>query len=165
MTTSKETLSADIDLVKEVEQLRIKQKLLISALEKEKSEEKNQQLADISSKIDFIVEIFKNASNEDSQKEEDVQTTILEKLDDVLSTVEKRFDDIDAKIAKLNQQPQKQPQQDSNTTQNTSSNDKSSLPPPPQFYDQVKQKEASQQEEKKEASPQKEQKKKGFFSK
>lgn len=118
---SKDTLSADLDLVKEIEQLRIKQKLLIDALGRKKKEEHSKQLADLSSKIDFLVEIFKNASKDDDEKEEDKQASLIEKLDEMTSTLEKRFDVIDKKLSSLEKKNQSQ-----------------SMPPVPDFHENEK---------------------------
>ena len=155
---SKETLSADLDLVKEVEQLRIKQKLLIDALGRKKKEEQDQQLADLSSKIDFLVEIFKNASKEEEQQGEDNQASLVEKIDEVISKVDERFEKLDERISSIEKKVT-QPQQ---------------TPPVPEFHNQnnegakkdsEKKEEGAQQQPQNKEEEKASKKKKGLFSK
>ncbi len=97
---SKDTLSADLDLVKEIEQLRIKQRLLIDSLNRKYKHDKDKQLADLSSKLDFIVEIFKDASEQDEKKEHE-ENPVLAKLDEFFTTFEGRFDELERKVSRL----------------------------------------------------------------
>lgn len=97
---SKDTLSADLDLVKEIEQLRIKQRLLIDSLNRKYKHDKDKQLADLSSKLDFIVEIFKDASEQDEKKEHE-ENPVLTKLDEFFTTFESRFDELERKVSRL----------------------------------------------------------------
>lgn len=109
---AKASLSSDLDLVKEVEQLRIKQKLLLTAIkEKDKKIEVEKMLNSISSQISFLVEIFKEANNTDengSEKSdedksaekvtlEDINTSITLFKEEVLT----KISDLDKKILKV----------------------------------------------------------------
>lgn len=103
---SKDTLSADLDLVKEIEQLRIKQRLLIDSLNRKYKHDKDKQLADLSSKLDFIVEIFKDASEQDEKKEHE-ENPVLTKLDEFFTNFETRFDELERKVSRLEKQGNK----------------------------------------------------------
>ena len=54
----KEALSSDLRFIKEVEELKIKQKLLIESLKRKNSDEQNKLFLEINSKLDFLVNIF-----------------------------------------------------------------------------------------------------------
>ena len=97
-------MNSDLDLVRELESLRLKQRLLTESLEKKKDLGKSEQLADIASKLDFLVSIFKSATEEEQSEKEDTKEKIEEldkKFSEVLDKIDKRFDEIEAKITTL----------------------------------------------------------------
>jgi len=79
----KTKLNSDLDFIKEFEELRLKQKLLVETLSKKNSSEMNKYLLDINSKLDFLVKIFK-----ESTSSEDMSITQLdEKLNSYFSKI------------------------------------------------------------------------------
>jgi methyl-accepting chemotaxis protein len=85
-----ESLSSDIELIKEIEELKLKQKLLIETLKKKNSTELTRLFSEVNSKLDFLVKIFKEA-NENSESEDEIATKLNEiddKIDKVKSMVE-----------------------------------------------------------------------------
>jgi len=87
-----ESISNDLNLVKEFEELKLKQKLLIEALNSKNKIEMNQFLLDVNAKLDFLVKIFK-----DSQKAEEEDTTENE-IKENLNSILERFENLDKKI-------------------------------------------------------------------
>jgi len=108
------TLSSDVDFIKEFEELKLKQKLLIDSLNKKNISQQNQLFLEINSKLDFLVKIFKEANDADNKEEEEklsshfkeisdkmdlMQKSILEKIE----TQEKSISSLKEDILNLNQ--------------------------------------------------------------
>ncbi|NQZ84678.1 MAG: hypothetical protein HRU03_03075 [Nanoarchaeales archaeon] len=123
------SLSSDIDLIKELESLRIKQKLLVETLTKNESKQNEEILVHIDAKLDFLVKIFQESSNpsesenseketeseeseksentesEDTEKEtveDSLEIKLFEKLESIENSMNTRFDELLEKISKLN---------------------------------------------------------------
>lgn len=106
MVKSEESLSSDIALIKEFEELKLKQKLLIESLRKKGGGEDNQLLMDLNSKLDFIVKIFQEV-NENSESTEVMDElkkefkSVDEKLNSFKDHFEEKFSELDDKISEL----------------------------------------------------------------
>lgn len=102
---TKTPLSSDLDLVKEIEQLRIKQKLLLQAFkEKDGKEEQEKLLSSISSQVQFLVEIFKEENSTDKEAEEETKNNhdkIIEKIDSIKIAIFERMDLLEKKFETL----------------------------------------------------------------
>lgn len=88
------SLSEDINFVKEFEELRLKQKLLIESLNKKNSSQLNGYLLDINSKLDFLVKIFKEVNIHEG--ENDTTTLITSKfleLTEKVENIDKNFNE------------------------------------------------------------------------
>ncbi len=90
----KSSLSRDVDFIKEFEQLKIKQKLLIESLSKKNKDELTNFLFEINSKLDFLVKIFKEANDENSHKDE----TEGNSIEDKVSSLEEKLTSIDTAL-------------------------------------------------------------------
>jgi uncharacterized coiled-coil protein SlyX len=93
MAKVKETLSSDLELIKELEQLRLKQKILIETLNKKNSTKLNQVLSELNSKIDFLVKIFKEANETEDQTEVEI-SKIVKDLSSKFDTIEDLFSEV-----------------------------------------------------------------------
>lgn len=83
------TLSSDVDFIKEFEELKLKQKLLIDSLNKKNITQQNQLFLEINAKLDFLVKIFKDANEADSKAEEEKLEAHFKEVLDKISLVEK----------------------------------------------------------------------------
>jgi uncharacterized coiled-coil protein SlyX len=142
MVNTKDLVS-DIDFVKEFEELRLKQKLLIESLSKKNKEDKNSSLAHINSKLDFLVNIFKDAQN--NQSENSVMEKKLSELFEKVESLETSINDVSQSITsnmeiinkKLDSKKETLSSSEGNALDNSSKidsinkDDKSSLIPPP----------------------------------
>lgn len=104
-----EGLNSDLDFIKEFEELKIKQKLLIESLKNKGETEQSRLFFDINSKLDFLVKIF-NEANQHSEPEVEVESPVEVKLDLLLARLnelgedfEKRFSVLEKKFEKLNE--------------------------------------------------------------
>lgn len=121
---TKTQLSTDLDLVKEIEQLKIKQKLLLRALkDQEKKEEQEKILESMSAQIQFLVEIFKEVNANDSKdiEEENKNQTheISDKIESIKIAIFERLNQIEEKVDLISES-----QEVSKNSQNTSSKEK-----------------------------------------
>jgi len=102
-------LSEDINFVKEFEELKLKQRLLVESLNKKNKSELTQYLVDMNSKLDFLVKIFKESQNQEETEEEvNAQeelnsniSSILEKVKSIESTMDSKLVLIDEKLFPL----------------------------------------------------------------
>ena len=126
--TKKESLSSDIDLIKEFEELKLKQRLLIESLKK-KTESQNVQLhKEINSKLDFLVKIFTEAQKKESAAQEDIYSKQFEELFSKIDSLDEKLEKVmSQKSQASNTQPA--PQKDSSEDIKKSSN----MPPLPDF--------------------------------
>ncbi len=90
--SKEESLSKDLNFVKEFEELKLKQKILIEALNSKNKTEMNQFLLDINSKLDFLVKIFKES--QEAEEEDTFQDDIIKKADDIIN----KFEELDKKL-------------------------------------------------------------------
>lgn len=90
MSKSK-SLSSDIDFIKEFEELRIKQKLLVESLSRKKKGAEVDLLQQIDAKLEFLVKLFQDTGEDDSHDE-----FVKEKFEN-LNT---RLEDFEKKVVK-----------------------------------------------------------------
>jgi hypothetical protein len=142
-----DSLSSDIDLIKELESLRIKQKLLVESLSKKSGEHENILLSHIDAKLEFLVKIFQDTStpapvqNESEKVDENgkeivgetFESRLFERLESIENSMIARFDELDEKILKLKASQKKE---QSKLPSQTSNSDK--LPPIPTFNEDIK---------------------------
>lgn len=103
------SLQSDLEFIKEYEELKIKQKLLIETLNKKKNALKNDLLVEIASKLDFLVKIFQEASKAEAEaKDKESQTAsaddvkaIIAKLDELKKINDEKFEAMDDRISSL----------------------------------------------------------------
>jgi len=98
----------DIALVKEIEELKLKQQLLISSLKKKAQTQESQLFLDVNSKLDFLVKIFKESispheegENIEGEEEETIETKVdklIEKIDILNSNFNEKIEKIEKKI-------------------------------------------------------------------
>lgn len=153
----KESLSSDIDFIKEFEQLRLRQKLLINSINKNHEDEHNNLLNEIDKKLDFLVKIFQEVKENDQddhvekkingiqEKQEADQTALLEKLASMEEAFNEKLEDISMKLSSskvsnsISSTPveENKDQQSKNSVENKvdqiSSNPKGEMPPSPDF--------------------------------
>lgn len=140
--TKKESLSSDLDLVKELEQLRLKQKLLIDSLKKKENSRVDSSLTEISNKLDFLVSIFKEANSQEGKDEVKIEESInslSEKVEFIESTFNEKLEHFEKILKKSIQNTKQEP---------------TNLPPKPSFEVENKAEQLSQESTKK---------KKGWF--
>lgn len=101
------SLSSDLDFIKEFEELKIRQKLLVDSLKKKNLSMQNDLFNDINSKLDFLIKIFQEA-NDTSQNVEDENQQLYSKFDDlsekitsVESNFNERFEDVTELLEKI----------------------------------------------------------------
>ena len=83
-----ESISSDINFIKEFEELKLKQKLLVESLKHKKKIKDEGALVDLNAKLDFLVKIFKEV-----QETEEEET----KLDEAINKIIARIDEMDEK--------------------------------------------------------------------
>ena len=133
--TKTTSLSADLNLIKELEELRLKQKLLIDSIKKKDSSKQDSILKEINSKLDFVVNLFKDA-NEDSEDSTHQKVEEIEKKFTELQTnLESRFDKLEELIKSNSSENKKNSSSnsDSNSTNSSQDTKDSNLPPKPDF--------------------------------
>jgi len=99
-----ESLSSDINLIKELEELKLKQKLLITSLNGKSKDELNSHLGELTNKIDFLVKIFtdlNSTDNPDSNMNINFNK-IMDRLDLMESNFSEKISLIENKILDLN---------------------------------------------------------------
>lgn len=110
------TLSNDLNFIKEFEELRLKQKLLVESLSKKNSSDMNQYLVDINSKLDFLVKIFKEANSNDLAEEETTQfneevksnfKNIIDKIESIDKNFNDKFENMDKRLSKFDSELEK----------------------------------------------------------
>ncbi|MCA9496732.1 MAG: hypothetical protein KC589_07320 [Nanoarchaeota archaeon] len=100
-----DSLSSDINFIKEFEELKLKQKLLVESLKKKGKSEYEIILTNIDSKLDFLVKIFKEAKQEElKHEEENVENNIanvLASLDELKGSLDEKYGELFSRIAHL----------------------------------------------------------------
>lgn len=86
-----ESLGSDVDFIKEFEELKIKQRLLIESLKRKSQSEDGKLFLEINAKLDFLVKIFKEANSNDDKKDD---INFEEKFNEVFD----KFDSLSAKV-------------------------------------------------------------------
>jgi len=146
------SLSSDLDLIKELEGLRIKQKLLVESFSKNKTNFANDNLANINGKLDFLVKIFQEANSpseteslESTNIKVDTHLEILDKLSSLEENFNSKFEDLSTKLDYLSnnlntpsilpsEKNKKVSSEEIKTNNpNSSSEDSNLLPPIPDF--------------------------------
>jgi len=99
-------LSSDINVIKEFEELKLKQKLLIESLKNNTDSNQNKLFLEINSKLDFLVKIFTEANQADDEGEEKVDfnskfNEILESISSFSQETKESFSKLDERITKL----------------------------------------------------------------
>lgn len=88
-------ISSDLDFVKEFEELKLKQKLLIESLKRSGNNQQNKLFLEINSKLDFLVKIFTEANiSENGEEKVDYEskfTQINDKLEELSVKIEDKF--------------------------------------------------------------------------
>ena len=92
-----------MDFIKEFEELKLKQKLLIGSLNKKTRNETDRLLIEVNSKLDFLVKIFKEANSTENETEhlDEKFVEITEKLDSFNKVVLDKFKELDEKISDI----------------------------------------------------------------
>ncbi len=117
------SLPTNLELIKEIEELKLKQKILINSLKNKKIDKYEQLLIEITTKIDFLVKLFKDASEDTSETDEIKSLSLkIEDLEDKLESISKN---IESKIGKINEKL--------NSLIESEKANSSSDPPVPQF--------------------------------
>ncbi len=101
---SKQELGSDVDLIREFEELKIKQRLLIDNLRKNGNTQQNRLFLEINSKLDFLVKIFTEANKNEDEEEHNQEKA---KTDKMLLQVDSLVSKIDTNFAKINDQVEK----------------------------------------------------------
>lgn len=119
------SLSSDLDLIKELEELRIKQKLLVESLGKKKLSKDDELLINLDAKIDFLVKIFQESSSpEESEDEsgENSHSKIMEKLNSIEENLNQKFEELSEKLlnSSITSEESKEPSKSSESTEKTS---------------------------------------------
>lgn len=95
MVNSK-SLGSDLDLVKEFEELKIKQRLLLENLKHQNREEKKDLfLKEIGANVDFLVTVFKETEKNDAEEPQVIEKSIRalsEQITELGKTLSKRMD-------------------------------------------------------------------------
>jgi len=105
--TKENSLSSDINIVKELEELRLKQKLLISSLNKKNKNELEISIIDLTKKVDFLVKIFQDSNSPKDETEEIVEEKNLqieelkEKLEKLELSINENFENLNKKISEI----------------------------------------------------------------
>lgn len=148
-----DSLSSDIDLIKELESLRIKQKLLVESLTKNSGDHENILLSHIDAKLEFLVKIFQDTSSPDTKKptetsensetitdDETFEDKVFSRLTAIENSMITRFDELSKKISTLriseNKTQSNLPSQTTAQKQTSTPND-TQLPPIPTFNNEV----------------------------
>lgn len=119
MVKNENFLSQDINLIKELESLKLKQKLLIDSLKRNSKTQENQLFLDLNSKLDFLVKIFKEANTQNEEEEkESIEKENQAKLDSMLEKIENLSKSIDEKFDKMNEKTENLSVKIKNNTEN-----------------------------------------------
>ncbi|MFW5704547.1 MAG: hypothetical protein ACOCXG_01770 [Nanoarchaeota archaeon] len=118
-----ESMCSDLNLIKEVESLRLKQKLLVSTLKRESLLKKDEAFVELNAKLDMIIKIFKDASEGENKEEEgsaieEKLNNIVEKLA-IIDEISEKLDVLTKRVSELDSKP--------------SSPSSSNIPPAPNF--------------------------------
>ncbi len=130
-----ESLSDDLNFVREFEELKLKQKLLVDSLSRKNATHMNEFLVEINSKLDFLVKIFKDTQENDSIEEEhnyldEKFNLILDKIDEKFKEVDSKFLDMEEKFIGLKTLVNKI---DDSLDNGSNKSNVSELPPTPNF--------------------------------
>ena len=124
--TKSTSLASDVSFIKEFEELRLKQKLLIESLKKKESSKEENLLVDINTKLEFLVNLFKDAEEDSSHDEHNDENfkKIFERLDEIETNINDRLLQLEKSHEELKVKHDELPQKvDEIST--------SKLPPPP----------------------------------
>jgi len=96
-----QSLCNDLDFIKEFEELKLKQKLLIETLNSKNKTEMNSFLLEINSKLDFLVKIFKES--QEQEQEDTSQDVILNKIEEMNSKIDNLTTSFESKLDLVNE--------------------------------------------------------------
>ena len=99
-----DSLSSDINFIKEFEELKLKQKLLVESLKKKGKSEYEMILTNIDSKLDFLVKIFKEAKEVEAKHEEEGESTIasvMTSLDELKVSLDEKYSELFTRLTHL----------------------------------------------------------------
>lgn len=91
--TKANSLSSDINFIKEFEELKLKQKLLVETLNKKHGALRDEHLININSKLDFLVNLFKDANETPEVDPHKEIMTAFEELTKRIDSLETSFND------------------------------------------------------------------------
>lgn len=111
-------LGSDIDFIKEFEELRLKQKILIESLNRKKHSNEGHLLTEMNSKLDFLVKLFKDSQDTGEEEEEFDQKEYLDtkfsemimrmqNVERSLAVMDDKVDKIETKIHVVHDLPDK----------------------------------------------------------
>ena len=83
-------LSSDVNIIKEFEELKLKQRLLIESLKNNTDSNQNKLFLEINSKLDFLVKIFTEANQTESEDEHKTENKYNEIIN-MISNLEEKF--------------------------------------------------------------------------
>jgi len=96
----KTSLSSDMEFIKNFEELKLKQKLLIETLKNKRKGEEDNILIEINSKLDFLVKLFKEAQGADDETNN--LTDLNTKIDSLENKFNENFTKLFEKIESIN---------------------------------------------------------------
>lgn len=91
------SLSSDIDLIKEFEELKLKQKILVESLNRKNKSKEKEFLIELNSKLDFLIKIFRDTSDTDFNEQEYLDQKFSElmiKIEDIEKNLNQRVTEI-----------------------------------------------------------------------
>jgi hypothetical protein len=99
----KDELSSDLDLVKELEQIKLKQRLLIETLRRKADLQETKVQQQMNAKLDFLVKIFKDTSGQDQEKDlfAQLEKSLTKELKDQFAAQQATLTQLSEKIAAL----------------------------------------------------------------
>jgi len=127
------SLSSDINLIREFEELKLKQQLLVKALQSKNKLDKDKLLVEMNSKLDFIVDIFKKTSEDENSSHDDSMDKLIEKIDTLDKKMEEKFSELDKTLLreKRNKEVSSNPSPPLSNPSNSSENISSEVAPLP----------------------------------
>lgn len=107
------SLSSDIDFIKEFEELRLKQKILIESLNKKNQFKEKELLMEMNSKLDFLVKIFKDSADSDFNEKDFLTQNfkqVFDKMEEMRSQFDNSIKDINSRLEGFNVSSSSDPQ-------------------------------------------------------
>lgn len=114
-------LGSDVDFIKEFEELRLKQKILIESLNRQKKSKEKELIIEINSKLDFLVKVFKDSENSDFDEQTYLDNHFndlngkIDQIFEMSSSFDDRLKKMESKmilLSKLNEQEEKKEEEE-----------------------------------------------------